>query len=103
MTRCAPGLLLVRPAVPAEAGRLRVGVAEVYVLVEVDAAAGAPPLASCRVMRVDETAAQVDEPTVGRAHRGCGHDRRLLADVWDVLRAAGVRSLTHRDGRVVEL
>jgi hypothetical protein len=100
MTRCRSDLLLVRPARPGEAGpRWRVGVEEAYVLVDVGAPAPAKPLARCVVVRRDRECAIVRDVVVLPGHRPCGHVHRLLADVADLLRAAGLRRLVVLDGR----
>lgn len=94
MTSCALDLLLVRPAVPSPAAaRLRVGVPELYVLVEAGAPPDEPPLASCTVVRLGDALAQVVDLAVEPGHQACDHDRRLLAEVSDILRAAGARRL----------
>jgi GNAT superfamily N-acetyltransferase len=100
MSRCRSDLLLVRPARPAEAGtRWRVGLEEVYVLVDVGAPAPAEPLARCVVVRGDRECAVVRDIVVRPGHRACGHEHRLLADVADLLRAVGLRELGVLAGR----
>ncbi len=67
---------------------------EVYVVVEAGAPVDEPPLARCTVVWLDDHRAEITDLQVDPEHRGRGLARRLVREVADVLRAAGLRQLT---------
>lgn len=65
-----------------------------YVVVEVGARVDEPPLARCTVSRLDTHRAEISDLKVAPEHQDRGLQQRLVSDVADILRAAGLRQLT---------
>lgn len=85
-------LLLVRPLDAAPAPGRPAG-QEVYVLVDVSAAADAPPLARCVLSPDGPGRVRVEELTVAESSAGFSLRSRLLTGVADRMRAAGMWQL----------
>ena len=91
MTSSSDDVLLVRRAAVADPAGDGV---DVYVVVEAGSRVDEPPLARCSVARLDAHRAEIRDLEVEPEHQGRGLARRLVCEVADVLRAAGLRRVT---------